>query len=66
MSDDKNKRSVDVPMIVLALFLLGAALIGLNGNTWWLTTSLLPWAIAAIVAAIGLGLIISSLPRKGK
>lgn len=57
-------RRLDLTTLILALVLLGVALIGLSGQTWWLIPNLMPWLIAGAVALIGLGLIVSTLPRR--
>lgn len=57
-----SRRRVDIISLVVAIVLLAVAAIGIGGDTWWLIPNLLPWLIAGAAAAVGLGLIASSLP----
>ncbi|MEO7124632.1 MAG: hypothetical protein ABI382_08425 [Nakamurella sp.] len=61
-----KRRSTDIVALIAAFVLLAIAAIGISGDTWWLIPHLLPWAAAGVVALTGLGLIVSSLPRRGR
>lgn len=63
-ADGATRGRIDLTALILALLLLGVAAIGLSGETWWLIPNLMPWLIAGAVALVGLGLIVSTLPRR--
>lgn len=66
MNDNENtpRRRVDVGLLITALAMGVIAAIGISGDSWWLVPNLLPWTVAGVIAIIGLGLIISTLPRR--
>lgn len=59
-----RRRADGIGLGFAALFLV-IAVSGIGGGTWWLIPGLLPWLAAGVATAIGLGLIASSLPRRG-
>ena len=48
--------------IVLALVFLAIASVGFTGDPFWLLNEATKWAVAGILALIGLGLVASTLP----
>lgn len=62
----RKRRGIDLMALVIALVLIAVAAIGIGGDTWWLIPNLLPWALAGVAALIGVGLIVSTLPRRNK
>ena len=63
-NDTTPRRRVDIGSLITAIALGLVAVIGISGDTWWLVPHLLPWTIATVVAIVGLGLILSTLPRR--
>lgn len=65
MAESKPTRRIDVVGVVLSLVLLTVASVGLTGDPWWFLQSAVKWMVAGAIALIGLGLLVSSLPRRG-
>lgn len=62
-STRRHGRRDTIGLVIAVLFLIVAAS-GIGGATWWLVPHLLPWIAAGAAALVGLGLIVSSLPRR--
>lgn len=63
-NNSNPRRPIDIVALLAAFALLAIAAIGISGSTRWVIPHLLPWAGAGVVALVGLGLILSSLPRR--
>lgn len=63
-NDNNSRRPIDIVALLVAFALLAIAAIGISGTTRWVIPNLLPWAGAGVVALVGLGLILSSLPHR--
>lgn len=61
---DRGAKRVDSAGVVFAVIFMGIAAMGITGVTHWWRPSIGLWGIAALIAVIGLGLVISSLPRR--
>jgi hypothetical protein len=59
-----KRRTFSITGFVLALVFLAVASVGFTGDPWWLFQSATKWIIAAVAAAVGIGLLISSLPGR--
>ncbi len=57
-------RRVSVIGILFAVVFLAVASVGFTGDPWWLLTSATRWAVAAVVAVVGLSLLASALPGR--
>jgi len=49
--------------LVLSLVFLAVASVGFSGDPFWLLNTGTKWMVAGVVALIGVGMLISSLPR---
>ncbi|NNG35920.1 hypothetical protein [Nakamurella aerolata] len=50
--------------LVWGLIFLAVAVVGLSGSVGWLTSGVLRWLVAGGVAAVGLILLLTALPRR--
>lgn len=60
----KARRRVNVFGVILAVILLAIASAGFTGDPWWLFGSTIRWAIAGLVAVVGIGLMLTALPGR--
>ena len=49
--------------LVMSLVFLAVASVGFTGDPFWLLNNGTKWMVAGVVALIGLGMLVSSLPR---
>jgi len=49
--------------LVLSLVFLAVASAGFSGDPFWLLNDGTKWMVAGVVALIGMGMLVSSLPR---
>ncbi len=56
------RRRVNVIGVLMSLVFLTVASVGLTGDPWWLVDSAAKWIVAGVIALVGLGLLVSSLP----
>jgi hypothetical protein len=59
----KRRRGVNWIGLLFSLIFLSIASVGFSGDPWWLFTETTKWVLAGIVAAIGIGLLLTALPR---
>jgi hypothetical protein len=62
----RRRRGVNWIGLLFSLIFLSIASVGFSGDPWWLLTESTKWVIAGIVAAIGIGLLLTALPRGGR
>lgn len=62
MAEQSARRRLDVFSLVMALLFGAVAVSGLAGYSWWLLSGALKWVAAGVVAAIGVAMVLSSLP----
>lgn len=58
------RRTFSIAGFVLALVFLAVASVGFTGDPWWLFQSATTWIIAGVAAAVGVGLLVSTLPGR--
>ena len=51
--------------LLFSLVFLAIASVGFTGDPWWLLNEATKWVIAGIVAAVGIGLLLTALPSRG-
>ncbi len=56
-------RDLHWPGLVLSLVFLAVASVGFSGDPFWLLNNGTKWMVAGVVALIGVGMLVSSLPR---
>ncbi len=56
------RRRVSVVGVMFALIFLTVASVGLTGDPWWLLNQGTKWVAVAILAMIGLALVLTTLP----
>lgn len=59
-----RRRPVSVIGLLFALMFLAVASVGFTGDPWWLFTEATKWVIAAVVAVVGVTLLVSALPGR--
>ena len=59
----QGPRRVNVFGLLMALLFLVVALVGITGSFWWVFAAATKWALAGLVAVVGIGLVVSALPR---
>lgn len=62
----RPRRGVNWIGLLFSLAFLAIASIGFRGDPWWLFTETTKWVLAGVVAAVGIGLLLTALPRKGR
>lgn len=58
------KRGVDMFSLLMAVLFGAVAASGLIGYPWWMLSGDLKWIAAGLVAAIGMAMVLSSLPAR--
>jgi len=61
-----RRRGINWIGLLFSLIFLSIASVGFSGNPWWLITESTKWVIAGVVAAVGIGLLLTALPRGGR
>lgn len=61
-----RRRGVNWIGLLFSLIFLAVASIGFRGDPWWLFTETTKWVLAGIVAAIGIGLLLTALPGRSR
>ncbi len=61
-----RRRGINWIGLLFALAFLAIASVGFSGDPWWLFTEATKWVLAGIVAAVGVGLLLTALPRRHK
>jgi hypothetical protein len=59
-----RRQGLHWPGLVMSLVFLAVASVGFTGDPFWLLNNGTKWMIAAVVALIGMGMLVSSLPRR--
>jgi putative Mn2+ efflux pump MntP len=60
------RRRVSFSGIIFALVFLAIASIGVSGDPFWLLNEGTKWIAAGVLALIGIGLVVTTLPRMRK
>ncbi len=60
------RRRVSVVNIMFAFIFLTIASVGLTGDPWWLLNQGTKWVVVAVLAMIGLALVLTTLPGNRK
>ena len=50
--------------LLFSLIFLAVASVGFSGDPWWLFNEATKWVIAGVVAAVGIGLLVTALPGR--
>lgn len=68
MADRKGaRRPVDTFGVLIGVVFLAVAAIGLTGHFWWRLDGNVKWIAAGVAAAVGIGMVLSTLPgRRGR
>jgi hypothetical protein len=61
-----RRRGVNWIGLLFSLAFLAVASVGFTGNPFWLFTEWTKWLFAGIVAAVGIGLLLTALPGRGR
>jgi hypothetical protein len=61
-----RRRGVNWIGLLFSLIFLSIASVGFSGDPWWLFTESTKWVLAGIVAAIGIGLLLTALPGRSR
>ncbi len=61
-----QRRGVYWIGLLFSLVFLSVATAGFRGDAWWLFSDAAKWAVAGVVAAIGVGLLLTALPGRGR
>lgn len=64
MADRSVRRRLDGLSLLMAILFGAVAASGLTGWSWWLLSGNLKWIAAGVVAAIGIAMVLSSLPAR--
>lgn len=59
-----GRRRVSVIGILFSLIFLAVASVGFTGDPWWLFNEATKWAVAGIVAVVGITLLATALPGR--
>jgi len=65
-SQTRTRRGVNWIGLLFALAFLSIASVGFRGDPWWLFTEATKWVVAGVVAAVGIGLLLTALPGRGR
>lgn len=61
-----RRRGVNWVGLIFSLIFLSVASAGFSGDPWLLLNTATKWVVAGIVAAIGIALLITALPGRGR
>lgn len=61
-----QRNRVSVIGLLFSLIFLAIASVGFTGDPWWLFTEATKWVIAGIVALVGVTLLVTALPGRGR
>ncbi|WP_420121821.1 hypothetical protein [Nakamurella sp.] len=61
-----RRRGVNWIGLIFSLIFLSVASAGFSGDPWWLLNTATKWVLAGVVAAIGIGLLVTALPGRGR
>jgi hypothetical protein len=59
---EKSRRRVSWFGVVMAFVFLGIASVGFTGDPFWLFSQATKWIAAGVLALIGIGLLVTTLP----
>jgi hypothetical protein len=65
-TDAGRRRGVNWIGLLFSLVFLSVASVGFTGDPWWLLNASTKWVVAGIVAAVGIGLLVTALPGRGR
>ncbi|AZI58639.1 hypothetical protein EH165_11345 [Nakamurella antarctica] len=63
---DFRKAGVSVAGLVFALAFACIASVGITGDPWWLLNQGTKWVAVGLLAVVGIGLVLTTLPGRGK
>jgi len=58
-----DRSGVNWPALLASLVFLAVASVGFSGDPWWLLNAGVTWMIAGVVAVIGVGMVVSTIPK---
>lgn len=61
-----RRRGVNWIGLLFSLVFLSIASAGFTGDPWWLLSEATKWVLAGLVAAVGIGLLVTALPGRGR
>lgn len=64
MADQHTTHGPHIAGLLWGLIFLAVAVVGLSGSVGWLSSGVLRWLIAGGVAAVGVILLLTALPRR--
>lgn len=60
------RRRVSIVGLLFSLAFFAVASVGFTGDPWWLLNEATKWVAAAVVAVVGVGLLLTALPSRQK
>ncbi|MTD14313.1 hypothetical protein GIS00_10170 [Nakamurella sp. YIM 132087] len=64
MADQQPSRRVDILGLIFGVIFLGVAVGSFGGSPLWLFSEAGKWIVTGIIGLIGIGFLISALPRR--
>ena len=61
-----RRRGVNWIGLLFSLIFLSVASAGFSGDPWMLLNESTKWVVAGLVAAVGIGLLVTALPNRGR
>lgn len=61
-----RRRGVNWIGLIFSLIFLSVASAGFSGDPWLFLNEATKWVVAGVVAAVGIGLLITALPGRGR
>ncbi len=50
--------------LLFAMAFFAVASVGFTGDPWWLLNEATKWVVAGVIAVVGVGLLLTALPRR--